>query len=96
MVSNTRDESIIAASKAMINRKDHTVTISKFSKPILWIIGGLDTFVTIDSVVNQAVSCPQAQVEILDNVGHLCMYEVPEKTIQIIKTFLTWVNDLSE
>lgn len=96
LVKDTKTEAIIAATNAMINRKDHTGTIQHCTKPILWVIGSLDTFVAPENVIIQAVSCPQSQVEILNDVGHLCMYEVPQKTAEVIDNFLTWSNQSTQ
>ncbi len=88
LVKDTSDLAILSATEAMINRNDHTSTLQNFNKPVLWIIGALDTFVSTEEVLKQAKICPQAQVEVMNDVGHLCMYEDPHKTVSILDGFL--------
>lgn len=96
LVKNTSTEAIVAASKAMIHRKSHLNTIQQTNLPLLWVIGKLDGFITFEEVVRQAASCNQAQLEILENTGHLCMYETPQKTVEVIQKYLSWVSSLTQ
>ncbi len=87
LVEGTRPEAIISASKAMIKRTDHTNTLS-VDIPFLWIIGKEDAFMPYTSVMRQAKLCLTAEIHLLDNVGHLSMYEAPEQTQDIIAGFV--------
>ncbi|MFT5513000.1 MAG: pimeloyl-ACP methyl ester carboxylesterase [Bacteroidia bacterium] len=87
LVKLTSSESVISATKAMLIRKDHLATLST-NKPTLWIIGRNDTFMPYNEVLRQAQLSPNSVILTLKDVGHLCMYEAPQKTLEIVKDFL--------
>ncbi len=87
LVKGTGSQAIISASKAMIHRADHTNTL-KANIPFLWIIGKEDEFMPYATTLSQANQCPIAEIHVLEDVGHLSMYEVPGKANKIILRFI--------
>lgn len=87
LVKFSASKAVISATKAMRNRKDHLPTLST-DKPTLWIIGRDDTFMPYNEVLRQAQLSPNSVIVTLKDVGHLCMYEAPKKTLEIVKGFL--------
>lgn len=92
LVSKTQSEGIIAASQAMIDRKDFTAELKNIDLPMLWLVGEEDSFIDFDQVIEQACSCQRSMLEIMPEVGHLGMYENPELTHEIILKYLEWVE----
>jgi pimeloyl-ACP methyl ester carboxylesterase len=95
LVKRTQHEAVIAASTAMMHRRDHRATVGTITQPMLWIIGKQDTFAPFAQIIQQSDTCKQAMVEVMDDVGHLCMYEDLAQTVHIVQRFLQWINQVS-
>lgn len=93
LVENTRKDTIVMALKAMMNRADHRSLLPATDTPVLWFIGEEDEFINMADILDQAASTNLAQVEIIPEVGHLAVYEAPEKTLTVIRSFLDWVAE---
>lgn len=92
LVKGTTPNAIIKASQAMIDRKDHTETLQA-PVPFLWIIGKEDKFMPYKQVLDQAKLCQDPTIHLLEHVGHLCMYEDPKRTVEILTDFIGSVSD---
>ncbi len=93
LVKNTRSEGVIAASKAMINRSDYRMLLPTFNVPFLWLVGRDDSFIQFDEILTQAASCNMSMLKVLDNVGHLSLFENPTKAVSVITEFIDWVSE---
>lgn len=85
-------EGIIAALENMIARKDHRDTLRHAGFPVLWILGELDAIVPASQALQAAVSLDVADVHILPGIGHMGMFEAPEKCLGIVRSFWDFCN----
>ncbi len=92
LVKDTEAESIIAATKAMMNRKDHSQTISSMPHPILFVCGDQDEHFPLTDILKQSAICHSAQLNLLKEVGHLSMLEAPEQLRSAVSAFLKFVE----
>lgn len=89
-VQKINSNAIIASCYAMINRKDRSNVLKNIKKPVLIIIGKLDTAINYDQTLNMCALPNVANVHILQQVGHMGMLEAPEETALIIKDFFNF------
>lgn len=68
-------EALIQYYEAMIARPDRTSVLRSFSKPILFIIGNHDTAVPMEDSVQQSHLPAVSSIHILQNSGHVGMWE---------------------
>ena len=77
-------EGLIAATKAMRDRKDFTDFVQATSIPFLFILGAQDALISPESITRFI----QKSVVILPNVGHQGTYEAPEAVAEAINQFV--------
>jgi len=94
LVFKTNKNSVMAATKAMMEREDRTEVLRNVEIPWLFIAGKHDQLIPIKSMSLQSSYCNKALFKILQNTGHLGMIEEPEKTAQIIQEFLNWITSI--
>ena len=82
-------EAVIAYSLAMKDRDEHLKTLESFENPTLFLAGKNDPGIPPESIVKQAAHCQKPQIQILDDVAHMGMFEKPEATATEIKDFLS-------
>jgi pimeloyl-ACP methyl ester carboxylesterase len=88
-------DAIIAASNAMIKRKDKSDVLTKLVCPALFIVGKQDKSISIDYSLRQ-LSLPQiSSIHVFDEVGHMGMYEIPEKTLEVVEEFMDFCFSFS-
>lgn len=92
MVNGTGAKSIISFTLAMRDRPDHRDLIKQFNGRIQFIAGDKDTFISADSLRDQADLSPNAKLNLLENIGHLGMMEDPELSGSVITDFLESVE----
>ena len=85
-------EGIAAALESMIARRDHRDTLRRAAFPVLWILGALDTIVPAAQALQAAVLSDVADVHLLPGIGHMGMFEAPEKCLEIVRTFWDFCN----
>ena len=93
IIIQTKIESIIAGTKAMIERKGRLDLLTNSNLPWLLIAGKNDQLIPIESLSLQASFCKKAMFEILSESAHAGMLEEPEKSSKIIMNFAKWVFD---
>ncbi|MCH2022264.1 MAG: alpha/beta hydrolase [Saprospiraceae bacterium] len=81
-------DAIIAASNAMIKREDKSEVLTKLTCPVLFIVGKQDNAISIDYSLRQLSLPKMASVHIFEDVGHMGMYEIPEKTLEVVEEFM--------
>ena len=81
---------IIAALAAMLDRPDHSKTIEELNIPVLHILGKAETVIPHEINLKQCHLANVAQIHILENVGHMAMYEAKEKSIGILNEFINF------
>jgi pimeloyl-ACP methyl ester carboxylesterase len=75
---------LIAATKAMRDRKDFTAFIQQTSIPFLFILGQQDALIPVESITRFI----KKSVVILPNVGHQGTYEAPVLVAHAINQFV--------
>jgi len=75
---------LIAATKAMRDRKDFTTFVQTSKIPILFILGEQDALISPESITRFVTK----SVVILPNVGHQGTYEAPEAVAMAINQFV--------
>lgn len=85
---NYNIETIVGSLKAMMNRPDKTDVLLNISSPVLFIIGKMDSSITYSMSLSQTHLPKIADIYILEDVGHMGMYEAPLVTCDIIQQFL--------
>jgi len=81
-------ETVMGYTVAMRERKDRTDLLKSFPKPILFLTGEKDQGIPVETIVQQAAHCKQAEVVILPEVGHMGMFESAAQCLQKIKNFV--------
>ena len=92
LVGGTPDSSIISALQAMKQRPDHVAALQNFKKPVLFVMGAEDQHYTEGEIYLQASKCDLVQINKLEDVGHLSMFENKKKCLNSIKHFLDFVE----
>jgi pimeloyl-ACP methyl ester carboxylesterase len=86
--SMQHDDAVIAASLAMIHRKDFRDVLAKLSCPALFIVGDKDNAIARKHSLTQLSLAPVASVHIFEDVGHMGMFEKKEACLNIIADFV--------
>ena len=94
LVRKTKSESIVEATRAMMNRADHQKTLENTDRPILFLTGDEDAHFSVESIYKQASNCKSAQISLIEKVGHLSLMEAPEKCQHAIQEFLSFIEYL--
>lgn len=81
-------DAVIAASHAMIEREDRTAVLTNLACPALFIVGTLDHAIPAEHSFKQLSLPTVSSVHILENVGHMGMFEAPVDTLEIIVDFI--------
>jgi pimeloyl-ACP methyl ester carboxylesterase len=82
------NEALVQYYTAMMNRPDTTSVLEKSEVPVLFIIGTEDNAAPLNDLLKQVHLPKNAQIHILDGVGHMSMIEVPEKLNKHLLEFL--------
>ena len=88
VIKNTPKNSIINGMKAMMNRPDRKHILSLIDYPILFIVGDKDEHYPKHEIFNQASICKLAQVNVIENSGHLSMMENEKDFLDAIQQFI--------
>ena len=81
-------ENFILQQQAILNRRDQSDTLRRLAVPALVLCGGLDTLTPPEISREMAALAPQAELVILDDVGHLSTMEAPEDVTSHLNRFL--------
>jgi pimeloyl-ACP methyl ester carboxylesterase len=81
--------SLIQYYEAMIQRPDRSSVLRSFHQPVLFIMGKHDIAVPIQSSLQQCYLPAVSQMHILQNSGHMGMWEEKDKGSDILLNFLT-------
>lgn len=84
---------IIAALKAMMNRRDHQETLRRSACPVFFLLGTEDTLVPIGIAWKTALLPEVADVCALPGVGHMGMLEAPEASADAVKKFYQFARN---
>lgn len=86
-------DAVIAASHAMIERDNRTDVLTNLACPALFIVGALDNAIAAEHSLKQLSLPKVSSVHILEQVGHMGMFEAPVETLEIIVDFIDFCNE---
>ena len=81
--------SLIQYYEAMIQRPDRSSVLRSFHQPVLFIMGKHDMAVPLQSSLEQCYLPAVSHIHILQNSGHMGMWEEKDKASGILLNFLT-------
>jgi pimeloyl-ACP methyl ester carboxylesterase len=82
------ERAVIGYARAMRDRKDNTGVLRDFEKPILILGGTHDKGIPVDSLKEQSTLNSRIDLTVVNDVGHMGMWERPTETAGILKAFL--------
>ncbi len=85
-------EGIIGALQIMIDRPDTQNVLRDIAVPVQFLLGADDTLVPIELGMKASVLPATADVEILDGVAHMAMFEAPQRAADSVKAFYKWIT----
>jgi len=85
-------EAIIGGLLAMKNRPDHSPILTNIDCPVQFIIGKLDGAVTWEQSLKQTTLPNIAMIQILNEVGHMGMFEATEATQKMVLGFVEFCS----
>jgi len=91
IAARTSLDTLVSYTEAMRDRNDRTDVLESFENPILFIAGDKDTSVPVEKTSEQVLLPKRAIVNILQDTGHMGMFEEKDKTTEIISDFLKLV-----
>ena len=86
--SHFSSEALIQYYEAMIKRPDRTSVLKSFQQPILFIIGKHDAAIPLQSSLEQCYLPSISHIHILQNSGHMGMWEEKDKATENLLNFL--------
>ncbi|RNI37986.1 alpha/beta hydrolase [Hanamia caeni] len=89
---NITPEALIQYYEAMMARPDRSLVLESFSRPVLLIAGKYDTAIPLDALLQQFKMPSIASVHILQQSGHMGMWEETDLSNSILKNFLIQLN----
>ena len=92
MAETVGRENFILQQQAILNRRDQSDTLRQLAVPTLVLCGSLDTLTPPDISREMAALAPQADLLILDDVGHLSTMEAPDDVTAQLNRFLARIN----
>jgi pimeloyl-ACP methyl ester carboxylesterase len=73
---------------AMRDREDTTQVFREFKNPVLFIAGDKDPGIAVKTILEQSRIGAHIKATVLEDTGHMGMYERPVETLTIVKTFI--------
>lgn len=87
---NYSSEAVIGGLVAMKNRPNRAAILEKTTFPVQFIIGKLDSAVTWEQSLQQTSLPNISDIQVLNDVGHMGMFEATEQTQQMILGFISF------
>jgi pimeloyl-ACP methyl ester carboxylesterase len=84
----TEDAGIVALLNGMIERKAQSEMLHNLGKPILFILGRKDGYITPEIAEEMVAEHPEAKVVWLENSGHMGFIEEPKICAEALLDFL--------
>jgi pimeloyl-ACP methyl ester carboxylesterase len=82
---------IMNALAAMKNRPDRTEVLASLEVPVLFIVGALDELESSEKLIGQTHLPHVASIHILEQVGHMGIFEAPDRINQVVSDFATFI-----
>lgn len=83
---------VIYQLEAMRDRPDNQAVLINAKVPVCFIIGKEDVAVPAANSLNQTYLPKISDIHILQNVGHMGMYEATQKTVTVLKQFIQFCS----
>lgn len=74
--------------RAMRDRPDATPVLKQFKKPVLFLAGDKDPGIPLATLADQSRIGEHLQLAVLTETGHMGMFEKPDESLTIVKTFI--------
>jgi pimeloyl-ACP methyl ester carboxylesterase len=87
MARRTRQDALLAYTYAMRDRPSREDWLKTFDNKFLIVAGEYDSIIPVSLLREQAREIPKAEFKLLENSGHMGMYESHVKTMETIKRF---------
>jgi len=84
----TSDEGIIATLEGMKLRPDRYEIIKKSNIPFMLILGKKDNHIPFENMISRIEVNQMGELNVLENSGHIGFIEEPEKSADMIKSFV--------
>ena len=94
IAAGSSKEGVIAATKAMRDRKDRSNVLKKVKCPVLFIVGKEDQSVTLERSLQQCYLPHHSIVHFLSDTAHMGMFERKKDTLKIVESFVELVEKL--
>jgi pimeloyl-ACP methyl ester carboxylesterase len=85
----TSERTLLAYTTAMRDRPSSIGFLKEFEKPLLTITGDNDSIISVESVREFGHLAKTSWVHILENTGHMGMFEEPGKALHILSNFIS-------
>ncbi len=86
-------EGIVAALTAMMRRREHLDTLRSATFPVQFVLGDEDALIPVAQALKAAVLPAVSKVDLLKGVGHMSMFEAPEKAAEAVRGFHAYVEN---
>ena len=83
-------EGLIYGQQAMRDRPDRSHILERVDFPVQYMIGKKDSTLDEKRLIEQTTLARNSLIHILPNVGHMGMFETPEKTANLVGEFITY------
>lgn len=96
LVQNGRSypvEGIAAALTAMMQRREHLDTLQHAAFPVQFVLGDQDALIPVQQALKAAVLPAISRVDLLRGVGHMSMFEAPDKAAEAVQAFYHYVEN---
>lgn len=80
-------EGIVAALTAMMQRREHLDTLRDATFPVQFVLGDQDALIPVEQALKAAVLPATSKIDLLKGVGHMSMFEAPEKAAEAVRGF---------
>jgi pimeloyl-ACP methyl ester carboxylesterase len=80
-------QAIINSLEGMKERKCRDLILKFAEYPILFVVGKKDSAINYETIYPQLGLCKYPEVLMLEDAGHMAMYEAPKESIKAINTF---------
>ena len=84
------EKSIVNFYEAMMARPDRSAGLSSAAFPIQWILGKEDKLINYKKIIELSHKSYINFVTLMDNCGHMGMFEVPDGLITDLQTFIPY------
>ncbi|MEK9557991.1 MAG: alpha/beta hydrolase [Alphaproteobacteria bacterium] len=88
MAEEVGRENFVLQQRAILGRRDQSDTLGALTVPALVLGGGLDTLTPPQASRDMAELIPDAELVIMEEIGHLSTIEAPDKITDILNAYL--------